>query len=129
MDRETRDRVVNRAGNICEFCRLPQAAQPFVTFHVDHIVATQHRQDDSLDNLCLCCQSCNLHKGTILTSIDPQTDEMVRLFNPRTDVWREHFRLVDHEIIGLTEIGRATARLLAMNSPKRIELRRLRDIR
>ena len=128
MDKATRDQVIERAGNTCEYCTLPQSAQPFITFHVDHVVASQHREDDSLDNLCLSCQSCNLHKGTNLTTIDPESDEMVRVFNPRTDVWKEHFQLVDFVVIGLTEVGRSTARLLAMNNPQRVELRKLRGV-
>jgi len=129
MDKATRDQVIERADNCCEYCRLPQSAQPFITFHVDHVIASQHREDDSLDNLCLSCQNCNLHKGTNLTTIDPESDEMVRVFNPRTDVWEEHFLFVDFVVVGLTDVGRATARLLAMNSPQRVELRILRGVR
>ena len=124
----TRDSVIERAGNACEYCRLPQSAQPFVTFHVDHVVATQHRPDDSLDNLCLACQSCNLRKGTNLTTIDLVTDEVVRVFDPRNDTWSDHFEIVDYIIIGKTDVGRSTARLIAMNDPSRIELRQLRNI-
>ena len=129
MDKATRDEVIQRAGNICEYYRLPQSAQPFITFHVDHVVASQHREDDSLDNLCLSCQSCNLHKGTNLATIDPESNEMIRVFNPRTDIWEEHFQLVDSMVVGRTDVGRATARLLAMNTPQRIELRILRRVR
>jgi hypothetical protein len=70
------------------------------------------------------CSFCNLHKGTNLASIDPQTGEVVPLFNPRTDAWEEHFALVGAEIIGQTPIGRATVRLLQMNSERRIILRK-----
>ena len=128
MDKATRDSVIERAGNACEYCRLPQSAQPFVTFHVDHVIATQHREDDSLENLCLSCQGCNLRKGTNLATIDFVTDAMVRVFNPRSDVWKEHFEIIDYVIVGKTGIGRATARLLAMNDPSRVELRQLRKI-
>ena len=129
MDKATRDSVIERAGNACEYCGLPQSAQPFVTFHVDHVVANQHRPDDSLDNLCLSCQSCNLRKGTNLTTIDLVTDKLVRVFDPRNDIWSDHFEIVDYVIVGKTDVGRSTARLLAMNDPSRIELRQLRDIR
>jgi len=85
MDKATRDFVIERAGNTCEYCRLPQSAQPFVSFHVDHIIATQHRPDDGLNNLCLSCQSCNLHKGTNLTTIDQKSNQVVSLFDPRNE--------------------------------------------
>ena len=68
------------------------------------------------------CQSCNLHKGTNLTTIDPESDERVQVFIPRTDTWEEHFQLADFVVIGLTDVGRATAKLLAMNGPQRVEL-------
>ena len=128
MDKATRDTVIKRAGNRCEYCRLPQSAQPFVTFHVDHVVATQHRKDDSLNNLCLSCQTCNLRKGTNLTTIDQSTGKIVRVFDPRADNWNDHFQLTDFLIVGKTEIGRATVRLLGINDPARVELRQLRNV-
>ena len=123
MDEAVRNLVRERAGNRCEYCHLPQEAYD-LTFHVEHVVASQHRHDDDPSNLALACDRCNLHKGTNLTSIDPQTGEVVPLFNPRTDVWEEHFALVGAEIIGQTPIGRATVRLLQMNSERRIILRK-----
>ena len=56
MDAATRQLVRQRASNCCEYCRLPQATQPFVTFHIDHIIARQHGGTDNPDNLCLACQ-------------------------------------------------------------------------
>ena len=120
--------MIERAGNACEYCQLPQSAQPFASFHVDHVIATQHRPDDGLNNLCLSCQSCNLHKGTNLTTIDRKSNELVRIFDPRNQRWDEHFEIVDFVIVGKPAIGRATARLLAMNTPSRIELRQLLSI-
>jgi hypothetical protein len=66
---------------------------------------------------------CNRFKGPNLTSFDPETDELVPLFNPRTQSWHEHFVLNDVMVIGLTPIGRATARLLNMNSEDRLKVR------
>lgn len=128
MDKATRDIVIERAGNACEYCRLPQSAQPFVSFHVDHVVATQHRPDDGLDNLCLSGQSCNLHKGTNLTTIDLVSGKIVRVFDPRNETWNDHFQIADFIIVGKTDVGRAAARLLAMNKPSRVELRQLHGI-
>jgi hypothetical protein len=128
MDKATRELVIERAGKACEYCQLPQSAQPFASFHVDHVIATQHQSDDGLNNLCLSCQSYNLHKGTNLTTIDLKSNEIVRVFDPRHERWDEHFEIVHFAVVGKTAIGRATARLLAMNTPSRIELRRLRGI-
>jgi len=58
-----------------------------------------------------------------LSSIDPATGEVVRLFNPREDTWQEHFVFEGSEVIGITLVGRATVNLLRMNAPHRVELR------
>jgi hypothetical protein len=60
-----------------------------------------------------------------LTSIDPDTDEIVRLYHPRKDNWHKHFQLEDAQFVPLTPIGRATVRLLQLNRSDRIEERTL----
>jgi len=115
--------VEERAGQRCEYCRLHHDFQPLAPFHVEHITARQHGGDDSTENLAFACHRCNLHKGPNLTSLDPETGELTRLFNPRQDRWIEHFELRQARIIGLTAIGRTTAALLRMNTPDRVELR------
>jgi hypothetical protein len=50
------------------------------------------------------CVFCNLHKGPNLTGIDPETNEIARLFNPREDVHSEHFVVRGAVIVGLTPI-------------------------
>ena len=93
------------------------------TFQIEHIVAKQHRVDDGLDNLALACPDCNRHKGPNLTTLDRKTGDVIRLFNPRSDDWNEHFEVADGVIIGLTAIGAATVRLLDMNDSERVEMR------
>lgn len=122
IDESLRDFVRRRAGDRCEYCRLPQHAVDG-RFHVEHVIAQQHRQDDGPANLALACARCNLQKGTNLASVDPVTGEVVPLFNPRKDVWGEHFAFRGFEIRGLTLTGRATVRLLQMNARHRVELR------
>lgn len=122
IDDTLRELVRRRAGDRCEYCRLPQHAVDG-TFHVEHIVAQQHRQDDSDANLCLACARCNLHKGTNLASIDPDTGDIVAIFNPRQDDWSVHFGFHGARVVGRTPSGRATVRLLQMNSRHRIQLR------
>lgn len=123
MDEAIRQFVRRRAGNRCEYCRIPQAATPFILFHVEHIRARQHSGDDSPDNLALACDRCNAFKGPNLVSVDPETDETVPLFNPRQDDWSQHFLAEGGEITGLTPTGRATVRLLNVNAPRRVQLR------
>ena len=66
---------------------------------------------------------CNLHKGTNLTGIDPETGIVTLLFNPRTDGWGDHFVFSEGFIVGLTPVGRTTSVLFRMNTPDRVELR------
>ena len=114
--------VQQRAGNRCEYCRLPQRYAPFSAFHIEHIRAKQHGGTDDPLNLGFSCNRCNLSKGPNLAGIDSDTGSMVALFNPRTDSWDDHFAFHGTTIVGLTPIGRATVHVLNMN-----ELRRLRS--
>lgn len=107
----------------CEYCGLPQAAAAFFTFHIEHVVARQHGGGDDPSNLALACPDCNFHKGPNLSSIDPDTQQAVPLFDPRSHSWDEHFAAEGARIVGLTPTGRATVRLLNMNEDARVEMR------
>lgn len=125
MDAQLHSRVRDRAGNRCEYCRLSQDHSPVVRFWIEHIIAKQHGGDDNPDNLALACPRCNRFKGPNLTGIDPKSGEIVPLFHPRKQRWQEHFTFDGVHVIGLTEFGRATIRLLRMNSSERLEIRNL----
>src|SRR5262249_36333394 len=124
IDAATRRLVRARAGNRCEYCRLPQSAID-AAFHVEHVVPRQHRGGDDESNLALACDRCNLMKGPNLTAVDPVTADVVRVFDPRREIWHEHFELQDATIVGLSPTGRATVELLQFNAPRR---RHLRDL-
>ena len=123
MEAATRRLVRHRAQERCEYCRLPQAAQPFVTFHVEHIIAKQHGGSDDPMNLCLACERCNAFKGPNVAGLDPATGRVEPLFNPRTQSWPDHFELRGALIVGLSPAGRTTLELLAMNEGRRAQLR------
>lgn len=53
------------------------------------------------------------------------TNDLVPLFNPRTDPWNEHFEWHGPTLLGKTKIGRATIELLQVNIHERAEHRRL----
>lgn len=108
--------VVERAGTLCEYCRLAQAGQ-HATFHVDHIIPIAAGGKTVAENLALAFVACSLHKAARLIAVDPDSCERVPLFNPRTDNWREHFRWQGVKVIGQTAVGRATVDALAMNHP------------
>ncbi len=122
MDAATRDSVRSRADHRCEYCLLHQEHSGLL-HHIEHVVARQHGGSDAIANLALACQRCNLHKGPNLTGIDPLTAELVRLFHPRRDQWREHFQFEGMRLRGLTPVGRATVAVLNMNDARRLELR------
>lgn len=123
MDAATSQFVRQRAGNRCEYCRFPQEFSG-LRFHIEHIVARQHGGADAPDNLALACPECNFHKGTNLTGVDPDTGQVTPLYHPRRDRWEDHFSRVDANIVGQTPLGRATTRLLEMNTGDRVRLRR-----
>jgi len=123
MDNALRALVRRRAGGVCEYCRLPQAAVPIVGFHVEHIVARQHGGPTVESNLALACSFCNFHKGPNIAALDPESGQLVPLFHPRRDNWTDHFAWEGTAVVGLTAIGRATVQLLAMNHWERVEVR------
>jgi hypothetical protein len=91
--------------------------------HVEHI---NPHGGDSPVNLCLACSSCNLSKATAVSANDPQTDGDTPLFNPRTQLWQDHFQWVDGglRLRGKTATGRATILRLKMNQVRLIRARR-----
>lgn len=116
---ELRRLVIERASGHCEYCLIHQDVSIY-SHEVDHIIALKHGGQTRADNLALSCLSCNRYKGSDLATIDPINDEIVPLFNPRRQVWDEHFLLNDARIEGITQIGQATSRLLKLNAPNRI---------
>jgi 5-methylcytosine-specific restriction endonuclease McrA len=123
MDAEVRGRVRTRAKDCCEYCRLPRSVQP-LPFHVEHIIAKQHGGKSDLENLAWACDRCNAFKGPNLASIDPQSGRIINLYDPRNDIWDDHFEMINGTIQGISPCGRATVRLLQLNAKRRVELRR-----
>jgi hypothetical protein len=125
MNSKTKEFIWTRANHRCEYCQLPASNSPLTSFHIEHIRAKQHRGGDGLDNLCLSCAQCNYPKGPNPSGYDPLSDILVRLFNPRIDVWDEHFHWDGPILIGDTPEGRATVHLLQINEDCRVELRQM----
>jgi len=115
--------VLRRSGDRCEYCGLSQAGQE-ATFHIDHITPVTAGGETVADNLALACVSCSLRKSAKQTAIDPETKTEVPLFNPRRDVWSEHFQWDGVRVVGLTATGRATIETLALNRPLILAIRR-----
>ena len=117
--------VVERARGCCEYCGS-QARYSTQSFSVEHIWPRDKGGLTVLDNLALACQGCNNHKHVKTEAFDPVNKELVPLFHPRRQRWRDHFAW-DHSytrVIGLTPTGRATVEALHLNREGLINLRR-----
>lgn len=124
MARPRRRAIADRARGRCEYCQLPQALTT-LPHEVDHIRARKHRGPDTLQNTCWACAGCNAAKGTNVAGYDPDTDELVPLFNPRRDTWEAHFVWDGPILRGRTPVGRATIEVLRINDPERVDHRRV----
>lgn len=120
---EIRATVRERAEGCCEYCRVHED-DVLVPHEPDHVIAEQHGGRSTLENLALACFHCNRFKGPNISSIDPDSGEIVPLFNPRTQLWQQHFRFDGANIVPISANGRTTVSLLKLNSSERIRVRR-----
>ena len=123
IDAATRRLVRERAGNRCEYCGLHQDHSPLATLQIKHVNPRKHGGTDTIENLALACIDCNLSKSSNIAGRDPQSSGIIALFDPRRDVWADHFQFAGAYIVGTTAIGRATIAVLNMNSDYQLELR------
>lgn len=114
-----RREVAARAGERCEYCRLPEWAL-LAGCEVDHVISRKHGGRTEASNLALSCARCNRAKGTDIGSIIAETGQFSRLFNPRTDRWENHFALEGRRLAGKTAMGRVTITLLRLNDDERV---------
>jgi hypothetical protein len=126
LSRKLRRAVAQRAGFLCEYCHLRQDLCP-ESFEIDHIIPRAVEGPTILENLCLACPVCNNAKASQLEASDSASGRRVRLFHPRLQDWKRHFRWSgDYEkIIGKTAVGRATVAALEMNRPRVVQIRLL----
>lgn len=119
-----RAEVERRAGGCCEYCRC-QSRFSSQSFCAEHIEPRSLGGKTELSNLAYSCQSCNNHKYNKVVGVDPVSKQVVMLFHPRRDQWREHFAWSDdfRLILGLTATGRATVETLNLNKPGLVRLR------
>lgn len=116
--------VVDRAQECCEYCLIYESDSLY-GHEIDHIIPEKHRGQTNEHNLCLSCIDCNRFKGSDFASFDPETgEEIVRLFNPRRDIWTHHFRLEGAFIVPVTAVGRVTVFVLKLNDELRVRSRR-----
>ncbi len=125
-----REYVRQRANHRCEYCMvLDEDSLDVTVFCEEHIIPKIKFEDndpcrDHPDNLAWACPRCNGHKWQKVTAEDPATNELVSLFNPRTQKWTEHFSVSPSgHINGLSPVGRATVQALGLNFEERVKVR------
>ena len=115
--------VATRAQRLCEYCLIHEE-DTFFGCEVDHIISEKHGGQTESDNLAYACVFCNRSKGSDIGSIAQSTGLFLRFFNPRTDIWAEHFALDGVTIVALSDIGAVTTRILDLNNSARLLERR-----
>lgn len=120
-----RQAVITRADERCEYCQS-RADYATETFAVDHVIPLSRGGGSDLNNLALACSGCNGRKYNRLEAVDPISGDNVPLFHPRQQRWDEHFVWSRDfiQIIGLTDIGRATLFVLDMNRQSLMNIRK-----
>jgi hypothetical protein len=119
-----RQQVHVRASDSCEYCRIPKQFD-VLPFQIDHVIAEKHGGETVLSNLALACYNCNAHKGPNIAGRDPETGDLTPLFQPREQIWLEHFQWNGAELLGLTAVGRTSVQVLNINDRDRVELRKI----
>jgi len=121
----SRQRVRETAHNRCGYC-LSQQRYVMGQLEIEHIIPRARGGSDDESNLWIACSLCNRYKGSQVTGTDPLHGDAVVLFNPRMQVWSEHFRWSAEgaDIHGITPTGRATVAALQLNNALAVEVRR-----
>ena len=118
--------MTHQARHRCGYCLRSEELMG-MPMTIEHIIPEALGGTTTEENLWLACPSCNQFKGTQIQAYDPQSGKKVKLFNPRLQVWNEHFAWSSDgtQIRGKTAGGRATVIALQMNNPEIIVTRRL----
>ena len=123
ISEKLRQQIAENANFKCEYCLTPEFFLA-TTFHIDHIRSIKHGGKTLLQNLAYACPHCNQNKGSDIASYTDE-DELVRLFNPRKDVWDEHFEVIESGIFfPLSSIGEVTISMLSFNQTERVIFRK-----
>lgn len=109
--------IENDGKDRCGYCLTQRhlIGQPMT---IEHIVPRSKGGSTIRENLWTSCIRCNLYKANRTSATDPLTHKRVPLFNPREQIWQNHFvwnRDKTH-IVGITAQGRATVDALRLNN-------------
>ncbi len=118
-----REYVRHRAGDRRDYCGISQPASGFYRPQVGHIIPHQHGGSTVDSNLAWARRHRNLHKGPNVGGIEPRAGLLTPLFNPRLQPWADHFERVGLMVVGRSDVGRTTVRVLAMNDRDQLDAR------
>lgn len=116
--------VILRAAKCCEYCKSQDKYSP-TSFTIDHILPESLDGTSDFENLAYACFLCNRLKSNKLKVFDTLSGKWIPLFNPRKDLWHEHFAWNEDttKIMGISIIGRCSVKELQLNREKLIEYR------
>jgi 5-methylcytosine-specific restriction endonuclease McrA len=123
ISKKLKTKICQQAQNRCGYCLLPQSLNPTI-LEIEHLLPTAKGGTETEENLWLACRLCNGYKGVQTEALDDETDQMVVLFNPRTQDWHAHFEWNQEKMVGKTACGRATVKALKLNNEIILPVRR-----
>ena len=119
-------RVAEQARHRCGYCLTTELLSG-TAMEIEHIIPVALGGQTEESNLWLACSLCNEYKGVRVVAADPLTSTFEPLFNPRQQVWDEHFAWTEdfERIVGKTATGRATVAALRLNRLLLVRSRRI----
>ncbi len=119
-----RQRLRITANYRCGYCQTQERVSG-VPLTIEHLFPVALGGTDDELNLWLSCRLCNEAKSMLIEAIDTITGGVAPLFNPRLQLWSQHFvwDSFNTQMLGLTPTGRATILTLDLNSTFRISSR------
>jgi hypothetical protein len=119
-------KIKELSNGYCEYCLHPENHSTDF-FQFDHIIPIVEGGSNELKNLARCCGFCNNLKKGKTHYFDSVTNSLFPIFNPRKEIWTDHFEWSDDFLLlhGLTKTGQATIDLLQLN---RENLQNLRSV-
>jgi hypothetical protein len=112
-----RRQVIEEAKHRCEYCQTSSRLTG-IPLVMEHILPRSLGGTDDRSNLAAACYRCNEFKGTKTEAVDPESQQLVQLFNPGIEDWAAHFFWGNGgtHIIGVTPTGRSTVVALRLNN-------------
>ena len=126
LSEELKIKIRREAQNLCGYCLTPQEIIS-MPLEIEHLRPIAEGGTDDEENLWLACRNCNGFKHAKTDAVDPETNIKTAIFNPRKQIWSEHFSFGEdeNEIIGKTACGRATVIALRLNYEQAVSARRI----